>query len=382
MTRPRDLTRYLRHPLQAVDRRMDDLVRSARHRLGYVNPAIIVPYRTYGTERQLRVRGRVIEDKSIDDAPRSESLRHNFRVTLKRVNSDEVPGAEVEWRLADRAGLVTTDPEGFFELTLEADFPPADAGSRWREIELALKRPLLAGQSEAVARAQVLTPPADAQYGIISDIDDTIIVTGATNFLKNWRRVIAASAKARVGFPGLASFYRALERGTAGVPVNPVFYVSSSPWNLYDLLEDFLELHGIPLGPLLLRDFGLDSSKWFTGSHEGHKVEQVDNIFRTYPHLSFILIGDSGQHDVEIYSEVVRRHGSRVRAVYIRDVSHDRRDTQAKRLLDAVRAQTRVAYGPDLVEAAEDAASVGWIPATAAREVRAAVARHRDEERS
>jgi phosphatidate phosphatase APP1 len=380
MAAQNDLTRHLRRPVHALEKRLGNLSRAVRRRIGYVRPPILLPYRTYGTDAELRVRGRVIEDPGLAGAPNPKSLLDDLRISLKRYSTFEVPGAEVEWRLDGAGGTMRADEEGFFETTIRADLPPAPADNPWRDVRLTLKGPLAPGQTPVTAQAHVLTPPPSAEFGIISDIDDTIVVTGATNFLKNWRTVVASSAQARVAFPGLAPFYRALARGTPEAPRNPVFYVSSSPWNLYDLLERFLALHAIPLGPLLLKDFGLNNAKWLTGGHDEHKTEHIETIFTTYPHLSFLLIGDSGQRDTEIYTEIVRRHGSRVRAVYIRDVTHDQRDTQAKRLLDAVRSETtRVAYGPDLVEAAEDAAMAGWIAAEALDEVKRAVAERQRE---
>jgi phosphatidate phosphatase APP1 len=110
-----------------------------------------------------------------------------------------------------------------------------------------------------------------------------------------------------------------LQLGRNGKRNNPFFYVSSSPWNLYDLLVDFLDLNKIPPGPLLLRDFGLRKQE-FAGSTANHKLTEIENILLTYPHLNFVLIGDSGEKDPAIYSEVVRKYPNRILVIYIRDV--------------------------------------------------------------
>jgi phosphatidate phosphatase APP1 len=123
---------------------------------------------------------------------------------------------------------------------------------------------------------------------------------------------------------------------------------------------------------MFLRDFGLDRTKLFTGSHRGHKLGAIERLFAFYPGLPFVLVGDSGQHDAAIYAEVMRRHPGRVLAVYIRDVTPGEEvDREAKALLEEVRrAGTRATFCPDLLEAAADAASQGWIPAGAVDEVR------------
>jgi phosphatidate phosphatase APP1 len=167
-------------------------------------------------------------------------------------------------------------------------------------------------------------------------------------------------------FEGVAAFYRALHRGLEGRPRNPVFYVSSSPWNLYDLLVDFLTLKGLPKGPLLLRDLGLDRQKFIKSGHGTHKIAQVDRLFEMYPDLPFILIGDSGQHDPEIYKQVVERDPDRVLAIYIRDVSTPRRAREVQALAtDVEAAGVPMQLVPDTEAAAEHAVAKEFIPESA-----------------
>ena len=121
--------------------------------------------------------------------------------------------------------------------------------------------------------------------------------------------IALSNARTRKPFKGVAAFYRALHAG-----VNPVFYVSKSPWNLYAPLVEYLEVQGLPLGPLMLRDFGLASSRH-------HKREAIEAILTTYPKLRFVLIGDSGEQDPEIYSAAsCGAFPQRIRAIYIRSV--------------------------------------------------------------
>ena len=272
---------------------------------------------------------------------------------------------------------MTTDEEGYFEVALDAlgslETDPPTA-RRWREVGLELLEPRHPGQPGSVrATAQILTPAPSARLGVISDVDDTVIKTGAYDLVRNWRTTLLHSAENRIPFRGVAAFYRALERGaeSGGEPVNPIFYVSSSPWNLSTSWSGSWRC-SIPAGPMFLRDFGLDKTKLFTGSHRNHKLGAIERLFGFYPGLSFILVGDSGQYDAAIYAEVVRRHPGRVLAVYIRDVTPGEDvDREAKALLDEVRrAGARATFCPDLLEAAGDAASQGWIPAAAWSTVR------------
>jgi phosphatidate phosphatase APP1 len=101
-----------------------------------------------------------------------------------------------------------------------------------------------------------------------------------------------------------------------------VFNVSSSPWHLFDPLVEFMRLQNIPLGPLMLRELSV-RALLKPAMSRNHKLEKIEKVLRTYPDLPFVLIGDSGERDPEIYAEVVRRHPQSVKVIYIRNVNPD-----------------------------------------------------------
>lgn len=197
---------------------------------------------------------------------------------------------------------------------------------------------------------------------MISDIDDTVIQTEATSLLTMARIVFLSNAHSRLPFKGVSAFYRALQQGQHEQGYNPIFYVSSSPWNLYDLLIDFFTIQQIPLGPLFLQEYGLTTEQLFIASHEKHKLAQIETLLTTYPDLPFILIGDSGQKDPEIYREVVRRHPGRIQAIYIRDVMLEKREREVQMIAKEV-GQTGVdmLLVGDTFTAALHAAEQGFI---------------------
>src|SRR5690606_26771482 len=193
--------------------------------------------------------------------------------------------------------------------------------------DLELMEEVVPDQKDISARGQVMLLTSDSQFGIISDVDDTILVSKATNLLKKLRLMLFKNAHSRLPFEGVAAFYRALQKGVTGNFYNPIFYVSSSEWNLYDLLVDFCLVRGIPKGPFLLQTLEEDWYKFWKsgGGTHGHKVDKIRHILTTYHDLRFILIGDSGQKDAEIYSKIVHEYPERILAIYIRDVSKKKR---------------------------------------------------------
>lgn len=348
--------------IESVEGRYDRLKRRLGHSLGRQHRPIIVPYRSYGSGDRLLVRGRVLDDKQISTGLAEDSIWQNVLSTYRRLESDEIAGARVEARFRGLTAEAVSDDEGYFKLWLEGGEGPALSG--WAEVDLRLCA-LPAGETESAdAVAEVLVPSDHAQFGVISDIDDTVMRSYATELIRVVKLTFLGNASTRLPFPGVAAFYRALHRGPDAT--NPLFYVSSSPWNLYDLLVDFFRLQEIPAGPMFLRDWGITREELLPTDHSRHKLEAIERLFEFYGELPFILIGDSGQQDPEIYAEIVRRHPRRVLAVYVRDVSAASSRTEAVMTLakEVTGAGSTLILAKDTLVMAEHAVQKGWIEAS------------------
>lgn len=352
-----------------VEGKFDAVKYRLAERLGGDDNIHIVPYRGYGSRRRLYLKGRVLEDKGITASTDDDSAWRNLLNTFRRLESDEVPGARLRASFQDAVAEAVTDEEGFFEVWLEPS-APAPAGRLWHEVELELLAPVAGDGRPVQATGRVLAPP-DAALGVISDIDDTVVQSHVTDLVRMARTIILGNARTRLPFPGVAAFYRALQQGAAADGHNPLFFLSSSPWNLYDLLVEFFELHGIPRAPLFLRDWGVTASELLPTENRAHKVALLRRLFDFYEELPFILVGDSGQEDPEIYHEVVEAYPGRVLAVYIRSVGeNEERPAAVRRLAEEVRAAgTTLILAEDTLAMARHAAQVGWLAGDAVRDV-------------
>ena len=352
-----------------IDERFDALTYHLRKRAGSFKRIQLLPYRGFGNAKEFYLKGRVLSERESPklEKDRKERIWHNVLATYRRFNSIEVSRAVVRVTHSGQTHDVLTNNDGFFELHLTNDQPVG--ADPWREIQFELLSPRTAAES-VTTTGLALVPPTTARFGIISDIDDTIIVSHATNLLKVAYTTFLCNARGRVAFPGVGAFYRALQRGTTDAEFNPIFYVSSGPWNLYDLLIDFMQLNQIPVGPIMLQDYGLEEKQLFSASHRDHKLAQIRKLLETYPDLPFILIGDSGQHDPEIYRKVLEEVPTRIKAIYIRDVADDARDSEVRKLAEEARE-----HGGELVlvqnslEAAKHAVEKGFISAAALPEI-------------
>ena len=344
---------------RVFEERFDSFKLGVRRRYGWIAPPEVVTYRGHGTREVLFMKGRVLEAKGLTRSSATDTTRTNLRNMARRFLSAEVPFARLRAAHAGQEVSVVADEEGFFDVRF--DLPePLDGETDWHPVEVEL---LDHDGAEARATGSVFVPNG-ATLGVISDLDDTVIQSGVTSLLQMLRTALLNNAHTRLPFEGVTHFYRALQ-GEA----NPIFYVSSSPWNLYDLLEDFLHVHGVPAGPLFLKDWSPMALK----SHEQHKLGVIRTLLATYPSLPFVLVGDSGERDPEIYRTVVREHPGRIAAVYIRDVTTKERDV----VVHAIARQVR-SFGVEMLlvsntaAAAEHAASRGLIPPEALPDIRRA----------
>ena len=354
-----DMNELTRH-LARAETQFDRIKHRFAERLGRIGPVQIQPYIGHGTAETLYLRGRVLEDKQLEPSEDDDSIWENILAAYKRFESDEIPGVRVRLRYQDVTEVVETDEEGYYQLAL--DLPSPLPGRRlWHDVDVTLIDRVNDQSDPARAVQRAMVPLHSSAFGVISDIDDTILQTNATSLVQMARLTFTHNARTRLPFKGVAAFYRALQTGDTDDVHNPIFYVSSSPWNLYDLLVDFMDLQDIPIGPLFLRDLGITEEAFIKSSHSDHKRAQIDHILETHPHLNFILIGDSGQHDPEIYESVVDDYPDRVLAIYIRDVSLDERDRVVDDAADRLRERVPLVRVTDTFDAARHAAEHGYI---------------------
>ena len=333
------------------------------------DPYMIAGYASYGGSQRILVRGRAMENEGVTPAGDRDSIWQNLVNSYRRIEADPLAHAVVRVTVAGATAEITADDEGFFSQWVELP-EPVSAPDGWVPIGLELISPT-SGASTVTAQSSALLAPPSARFITISDMDDTVLQSHVTSIVQALRTVILGNARTRLPFPGVAAFYRALHAGVGGNEQNPIFYVSSSPWNLYDLLIDFLDHQGIPEGPLTLRDWDLDRSALGSGRLHNFKDAAIRDIMATYPHLPVILIGDSSQQDPEIYRNVVREFPERVLAIYIRDVKRtaERRAAIASLVTEVAAAKSVLVLAEDTLAAARHAAERGYIDPTSLAEI-------------
>ena len=316
------------------------------------------------------VHGRVIESRNIAAPTERDSLLRNLVNTYKRIDSDPLPRARVHVRFGDHAREVVADEEGFFREWFDFE-SPLEGDDLWREADVRLQAPVREGSPEIAGKAPIRVAIGTETFGVISDLDDTVIQSRITSFLQAVRTVMLGNARTRLPFPGVAAFYQALERGGDGARRNPIFYVSSSPWNIHDVIADFMEIQRIPPGPIHLRDWDVDLDALTSNRLKRHKEPIIREILELYPSLPFILIGDDSQKDPEIYRSIIDQFPGRILAIYIRNVrAEPARSTAVQALAkEVLAAGSTLILADDTFAAAKHAAEQGWIEESALESV-------------
>jgi phosphatidate phosphatase APP1 len=341
-------------------------------------PATLNSFRGYGTPQLLFLRGQVLEGEAGGRVKEDAPLLWNAVQAVRRMTSRPLGGARIVARHGGARIETRADDDGLFDVRIEPDGVDPERG--WQEVELEVARPRC--DPPVQETGVVYVPPSGARRVVISDIDDTIVYTGVANKLKMLWTMFATNAESRVAFPGAAALYRALHEGT-GDEGNPMLYVSRGPWTLYDVLDEFFQLNEIPVGPILfLREWGISLRSPLPNKGEGHKMALMREMLALYHDLPFVLIGDSGQRDPEIYADVVEEFPGRVEAIYIRNVSRDpERPAAIRRLAERVVEQgSTLVLADDSFAMACHAAEHGLISERALAAVLAE--RERDEEES
>ncbi|QDG53903.1 DUF2183 domain-containing protein [Persicimonas caeni] len=351
----------IRKALGIYDRQMERLNQAIRQQIGYFDSIRVLPYNGFGASDGVWLKGRVLADDKVD-AEQGDNELEKLANMFRRAHTDEVPEAQVRVSFGKRTVQVETSWEGFFDVDILPD-ESLEPEALWHDVDLELISPRPHVDQPTFRFRGEVQIPSNPRIGIISDIDDTIIKTGADTIFRQARIVLLNGPYSRTPFAGVGAFYRALQN-VDGEPTNPMFYVSSSPWNMYDLFDEFFRAHDIPKGTIFLTDFGLDRDKFIAGGHD-HKTRRIQRVLDTYPDLDFIFIGDTGQHDPKLYRELVYENPGRVAAVYIRDVHpnvDEERDAEVGRIAEELESEgVQMLRVEDTLDAARHACEHGYI---------------------
>ncbi len=262
----------------------------------------VEPFTGYGTTTSVRILGRVL----LTDPQYLAMERRHPRADRRGWRyffTAPAPGERVFLAIGGVTAVVHSDRSGYVDTRIAVALDPG-----WHDVTMT-------SDSGAVAVGRVLVVAPGRRLGVISDVDDTVMVTSVPRvFLAAWNTFVRHTST-RVPVAGMATLYREL-----AAPGTLFVYVSTGAWNTAATLRRFLERHGFPPGPLLLTDWGPTNTGWFRSGRE-HKETTIARLISEFEDVHWLLIGDDGQHDPEIYAHAARHYPEHIAAVAIRELT-------------------------------------------------------------
>jgi len=317
-SRPTDQAAPRLHRAARVEDAVHDFLQPRLLRRGWQRT--IIPYTGYGAPGWVRILGRVRLTRpdpragrrsTATDGRTKDGKAKDKAAKLKKVRGWRsfttlaATGSPVVVEAGGYRCEVMTDRAGYIDTIVEADLAPG-----WGTVLLSAE-----GVEPIEAAVRIIDPRV--RFGIVSDIDDTVMVTALPRPLLAAWHTFVLDEHARASVAGMAVLYERLVNAHPGAPV---LYLSTGAWNVAPALTRFLARHLYPAGPLLLTDWGPTPERWFRSGQE-HKRATLTRLAKEFPHVRWLLIGDDGQHDEEIYAEFAAAHPDNVAAVAIRHLS-------------------------------------------------------------
>ncbi|HWM75725.1 MAG TPA: phosphatase domain-containing protein [Nocardioides sp.] len=322
------------HLAGVVEDRWNTVLGKALVRRGWRH--LVLPHLGYGGPGFVRVFARVVYAPAGTRAPESDAAlqRRGWR-NFFTAEAIDVP---VTVTVAGERHQAVTDRSG----NLDARLPHAGLPPGWHDVTIETA-------TSAPATARVLMVDDEVDFGLVSDIDDTVLQTLLPRPLLAAYHTFVLREQARQAVPGMAELYAELLSAHPGAPT---IYVSTGAWNTAGTLRRFLARHAFPDGPLLLTDWGPTNTGWFRSGRE-HKSGSLRDLIEEFPRIRWVLVGDDGQHDPTIYGEFARQHPDRIRAIAIRELSHGQQllahgtPTPKDPAAEAAQPQVPEVRGPD-----------------------------------
>lgn len=288
-----------------IEDRINAQIDKAVRKRGWVEQ--IVPYTSYGSSKFIRVLARVLLQPPQADASGNQAgpallQRRGWRNFLT-AQGHNLP---VTCTVDGQDYQISTDRNGYIDTRL----PARGLQPGWHEVTLR-------SGASAPTQVPIMIVDPDQEYGLVSDVDDTIITTFLPRPLLAFWNTFVLQESARQAVPGMAELYHKI---MSEHPNAPIIYVSTGAWNTAPALTRFLKHFKYPFGPFLLTDWGPTNSGWFRSGQE-HKRTCLRDLAIDFPKIRWILVGDDGQHDPTIYGEFADGHPDRVRAIGIRQLS-------------------------------------------------------------
>jgi phosphatidate phosphatase APP1 len=319
---------------------------------------ILKLYRGYANEQELIVMGHVFKPTRKKDYDFQKKKYKNAASIISLFTVKTHANADVYLEYNNTKIHTKTLIDGYFKFCI-----PLDQNTKYGWINYQVS---IVYEGKTILAQESYIRPKKGNLGIISDIDDTFLISYSLNPLKKLYFLLFRNVDARKVFKDVVSHYQALS--TSGRDneneLNAFFYVSSSEWNLYRFIIKFTEIHKLPKAVLLLKDIKTNLTDFLFTGRDGHnhKFEKIKHILEFYPNLKYVLLGDDSQNDPYLYEAICKIFPVTVIAVYIRQTGIHKKEKVSITLKNLESLNISVCYFSNSIEAIEHSKTTGLIP--------------------
>ena len=318
---------------------------------------ILKLYRGYANEQELIVMGHVFKPTSIEEYNFQKKNLKNATSVIKMFQMKTQANADVYLKHNNSKIHTKTLIDGYFKFCVTLD---QNANYGWIDYEVSIVY-----KNKTITTQDSYIRPHKGNLGVISDIDDTFLVSHTLNPFKKLYVLLFKNVNKRKIYDDVVAHYQALS--TAGrenkEEFNAFFYVSSSEWNLYRFITKLAEIHQLPKAVLLLKDIKTSLADFFItgrGNHN-HKFDKIKHILEFYPNLEYVLLGDDSQHDPFLYEAICKIFPVTVKAVYIRQTGNYKKEKVTAVMKNLETLDVSICYFKNSSEAIEHSKSIGII---------------------
>lgn len=325
--------------------------------LGFNDRPTLKLYPGYGHAEQMMIHGHALSFSALRRKKYSSFFLRNLLGLIRLFIQKPVLHSTIRLHWEELVFETNTEPDGFIKQEWHSE-KPIPYGWHTFPVEMLDEN----GKVLAGAEGTVLIPHS-TQFGFISDIDDTFLISHSNNLRKRLSLLFTRNPRTRKPFEGVVNHYQLLaQTHTDEDEQNPFFYVSSSEWNLFDYIDEFILQNGLPKGVLLLSPMKTLSQLLGTGQkNHGSKFDRIGRILNAFPKQQFILLGDSSQQDPQIYASIVEHHPGRIFAVYIRDIEKKKSNVAKGYLQQMQEAGVNCCFFVHSIEAIAHSKKIGLI---------------------
>lgn len=252
------------------------------------------------------IEGRIIKQRNIRQFSFEDGWRRNLSRSLSLIINRERKCVPFSLTLGEHHYSGTTDDEGYFKVTIASH----NLVQGWQKVTVK------SAYSDCEGLCLIINEQVTS--GVITDLDDTILVSEVTKKLRLLTNTFLKNPLQREAVVGAAQVYHHL---TSRQKYSPIFYLSATPRQLFNFVQGFLQHYHFPAGLIITRRLTRDEAG--DSLHvKTYKIEKIVAIFHALPHVKFTLIGDDGEHDPDIYHEIQNRFPHQVEDIWIRRIVH------------------------------------------------------------